>query len=73
MHQHTFDLALYARIAWGLAHGDLWAPLIDASALGCHIAPVLLPLCFFAWSGGMTMYLLALFVFLTPDKTHKVG
>jgi GPH family glycoside/pentoside/hexuronide:cation symporter len=28
---------------------------------------------FFAWSGGMTMYLLALFVFLAPDKMHKVG
>lgn len=28
---------------------------------------------FFAWSGGMTMYLLALFVFLAPDKVHKVG
>ena len=28
---------------------------------------------FFAWTGGMTMYLLALAVFLTPDKTHKVG
>src|SRR6201999_4574438 len=28
---------------------------------------------FFAWSGGMTMYLLALSVFLAPDATHKVG
>ncbi|MEI9994818.1 MAG: MFS transporter [Rhizomicrobium sp.] len=28
---------------------------------------------FFAWSGGMTMYLLALFVFLAPDKAHKIG
>ena len=28
---------------------------------------------FFAWIGGMTMYLLALGVFLTPDATHKVG
>ncbi|MDB4986285.1 MAG: hypothetical protein JWN04_1463 [Myxococcaceae bacterium] len=44
VHQRTFDLALYARIAWGLAHGELWAPVLNASALGCHIAPVLLPL-----------------------------
>ncbi len=28
---------------------------------------------FFAWSGGMTMYLLATSYFLAPDKTHKVG
>ena len=28
---------------------------------------------FFAWIGGMTMYLLALRVFLSPDATHKVG
>jgi Na+/melibiose symporter-like transporter len=28
---------------------------------------------FFAWSGGMTMYLLALAVFLAPDKAHPVG
>lgn len=44
VHQHTFDLALYARIAWGLAHGDLWASVINAPALGTHLAPVLLPL-----------------------------
>jgi Na+/melibiose symporter-like transporter len=28
---------------------------------------------FFGWMGGMTMYLLALRVFLSPDATHKVG
>jgi GPH family glycoside/pentoside/hexuronide:cation symporter len=28
---------------------------------------------FFAWYGGMTMYALAFLVFLTPDRTHKVG
>lgn len=44
VHQHTFDLALYTRIAWGLAHGDLWASVINAPALGTHLAPVLLPL-----------------------------
>jgi uncharacterized membrane protein len=44
VHQRTFDLALYARIAWGWAHGDGWAPLVGASSLGCHLSPVLLPL-----------------------------
>ena len=28
---------------------------------------------FFAWYGGLTMYVLAFIVFLTPDATHKVG
>jgi GPH family glycoside/pentoside/hexuronide:cation symporter len=28
---------------------------------------------FFAWTGGMAMYLLALGVFLKPDRAHKVG
>jgi uncharacterized membrane protein len=42
VHQRTFDLALYARIGWGMAHGDGWAPLIGTSALGCHLSPVLL-------------------------------
>jgi uncharacterized membrane protein len=44
VHQRTFDLALYARIAWGFAHGDGWAPILDAPSLGCHLAPVLWPL-----------------------------
>jgi uncharacterized membrane protein len=44
VHQRTFDLALYARMAWGFAHGDLWAPIVGAPALGCHLSPVLLPL-----------------------------
>ncbi|HEY0107194.1 MAG TPA: MFS transporter, partial [Rhizomicrobium sp.] len=28
---------------------------------------------FFAWTGGMAMFLLALSVFLVPDATHKTG
>ena len=44
VHQRTFDLALYARMAWGFAHADLWAPIVGAPALGCHLSPVLLPL-----------------------------
>ncbi len=44
VHQRTFDLALYARIAFGLAHGDLTTPVLDTVPLGTHIAPILLPL-----------------------------
>ncbi|MET0284894.1 MAG: DUF2079 domain-containing protein [Polyangiales bacterium] len=44
VHQRTFDLALYARMAWGFAHGDGWAPLLGTSVWGCHLSPVLLPL-----------------------------
>jgi len=44
VHQRTFDLALYARIAWGFAHAELWSPVLDSHALGAHVAPVLLPL-----------------------------
>lgn len=44
VHQRTFDLALYARNAWGLAHGDGWSPVLDAHVLAAHVAPVLVPL-----------------------------
>jgi uncharacterized membrane protein len=44
VHQRTFDLALYTRIAWGLAHGDLLSPVSGSHVLGTHIAPVLFPL-----------------------------
>lgn len=44
VHQRTFDLALYARIAFGLAHGDLSTPVLDTVPLATHISPVLLPL-----------------------------
>ena len=44
VHQRTFDLALYARTAWGLAHADMWSPVLDTHLLGSHVAPVLLPL-----------------------------
>ncbi len=43
-HNHTFDLALYARQAWGLAHGDFWEPILGSSFLGTHVAVVLWPL-----------------------------
>ncbi|MET0341171.1 MAG: DUF2079 domain-containing protein [Polyangiales bacterium] len=44
VHQRTFDLALYARISWGLARGDSWSPVLDTHALGSHVAPILWPL-----------------------------
>jgi uncharacterized membrane protein len=43
-HQRTFDLALYARIAFGLARADLTTPVLDTLPLATHLSPVLLPL-----------------------------
>jgi uncharacterized membrane protein len=43
-HNRTYDLALYARQAWGLAHGNFWDPIVDAHFLGTHMAFVLWPL-----------------------------
>src|SRR4051812_43397624 len=43
-HNRTFDLALYARQAWGLVHGDFWDPIVDSHFLGTHVALVLWPL-----------------------------
>jgi uncharacterized membrane protein len=43
-HNRTFDLALYARQAWGLAHGDFYDPIVDVHFLGSHLAFVLWPL-----------------------------
>jgi len=44
VHNHTFDLALYARLAWGLAHGEPWDPIIGGNFLGGHVPWVLAPL-----------------------------
>lgn len=43
-HNETFDLALYARMGWGLWHGSFWDPIINASYAGEHLAFILLPL-----------------------------
>lgn len=43
-HNRTFDLALYARQAWGLVHGDYYDPIVDVPFLGSHVALVLWPL-----------------------------
>lgn len=44
IHHHTYDLALYARLAWGLAHGQAWDPILGGGALGGHLSLVLAPL-----------------------------
>ncbi len=48
VHNQTFDLAFYTRMAWGMAEGDLWMPLLDAHIFGLHLSPILLPL---GWLG----------------------
>jgi uncharacterized membrane protein len=49
VHNHTFDLALYARMAWGLAHNQAWDPVVGGSFLGGHLALVLAPLGWLGW------------------------
>jgi uncharacterized membrane protein len=44
VHNRTFDLALYARMAWGLVHGQAWDPIVGGQFLGGHVALVLAPL-----------------------------
>lgn len=47
-HNETFDLAFYARIAWGMSRGDYYEPMLDTSVRGLHLAWVLIPL---GWIG----------------------
>jgi uncharacterized membrane protein len=59
-HNRTYDLAMYAREAWGLAHGEFWDPIVDAHFLGTHIAIVLAPLGYLGrWLGTVQVLLLA--------------
>ena len=44
VHNQTFDLALYARLAWGVAHGELSDPIGGGHFFGGHLSLVLLPL-----------------------------
>ena len=44
VHNQTYDLAFYARMAWGGVRGDLWMPIVDAHVFGLHVSPVLLPI-----------------------------
>ncbi len=76
VHQRTFDLALYARIAWGFAHADLWSPVLNTHALGSHIAPVLLPLGLLGRLFGTVPVLLcaqALCIALTLFPIARIG
>lgn len=60
LHGETFDLAFYTRMAWGLARGDFWEPLLDAHVLGLHLSPVLVPLGWLgAWFGTAATLLVA--------------
>ena len=43
-HNETFDLAFYARMAWGVIAGSFWDPIIGAHIFGLHISPILVPL-----------------------------
>jgi uncharacterized membrane protein len=44
-HSRSLDMAYYVRLVWGLAHGDLDQPVVNAPhVLGLHLEPVLLPL-----------------------------
>jgi uncharacterized membrane protein len=43
-HNRTFDLAFYARIAWGLVRHDLLEPIVGAHVAGLHLSFVLIPL-----------------------------
>lgn len=58
-HNETFDLALYGRMAWGMARGSLWDPVTNAHALGVHIMPILLPLGLLGELFGLARTLLA--------------
>lgn len=49
-HNETFDLAFYARIAWGLARGDLLEPVVGSHVAGLHLSWVLIPL---GWLGAI--------------------
>jgi uncharacterized membrane protein len=44
VHHHTFDLAQYTRLAWGLAHGQPWDAIVGGNILGGHMPWVLAPL-----------------------------
>lgn len=43
-HNETFDLAFYARMAWGEIHHDPYHPIVGASARGLHLVWILMPL-----------------------------
>ncbi|MGE0784931.1 MAG: DUF2079 domain-containing protein [Sandaracinaceae bacterium] len=58
-HNETFDLAFYARLAWGIAHQDHWEPMVNAHMYGLHLSPVLLPIGLLGRVVGTVFVLLA--------------
>jgi uncharacterized membrane protein len=42
-HNRTFDLAFYARMAWGMIRHDTWNPIVNASNSGLHLSWILIP------------------------------
>jgi uncharacterized membrane protein len=75
-HNHTFDLAEYARIAWGLAHGSFWDPIIDTPFWGGHLSFVLAPLGLLGRLFGTVRVLLAaqaLCMALTALPLARIG
>ena len=58
-HNRTFDLAFYARIAWGLAVFDPREPIVGAHIAGLHLSLVLLPLGWLGRAFGTVPVLLA--------------
>jgi uncharacterized membrane protein len=36
-HDTTYDLAIYARMCWGRAHGSSWEPIVNGSVYGLHL------------------------------------
>ena len=48
VHNETFDLAMYTRLAWGMARLDGWEPIMNAHFAGLHLSWVLWPL---GWLG----------------------
>lgn len=75
-HNHTFDLAEYARLAWGLAHGSFWDPIVDTPFWGGHLSFVLAPLGLLGRLFGTVRVLLAaqaLCMALTALPLARIG
>lgn len=60
VHHHTFDLALHARLAWGLWHGLPWDSIVGGHFFGGHVPLVLWPLgALGLWFGTVPVLLVA--------------
>jgi len=75
-HNRSFDLAFYARLAWGLARGRTYEPLVGAHVFGLHLSPVLVPLGLLGAAFGTVRVLLvaqALAVAATAWPLARIG